>query len=174
VKSWRSATGCYNTIQQVFSDCSNSEVQIRIGFSISWMVYHSRISRFILKESLRKSALIFCKVMKPLPSILDYFVCRRSGKLLLTLASSVILVPSPAGVMAIFYWLLWDSCNSLWLSIDWMTSKLLLALASTVILGSESHRTHGRIVLFEGSDSLHSSCVNSRLLYGFWYGMFSC
>jgi hypothetical protein len=37
-----------------------------------------------------------------------------------------------------------------------LTAKLLLALASTVILGSESHRTHDHILLSDGSGSLQS------------------
>jgi hypothetical protein len=35
-----------------------------------------------------------------------------------------------------------------------LTAKFLLTLASTVILGSESHGTHGLILLFDGSGSL--------------------
>jgi hypothetical protein len=31
---------------------------------------------------------------------------------------------------------------------DWLTAKLLLAFASTVIHGSESHRTHGPVLLY--------------------------
>jgi hypothetical protein len=41
-------------------------------------------------------------------------------------------------------------------SFSWLTAKLLLALASTVILGSESHRTHGHILLSDGSGSLQT------------------
>jgi hypothetical protein len=38
---------------------------------------------------------------------------------------------------------------------EWLlTAKLLLGLASTVILDSESHGTHGHILLSEGSGSL--------------------
>jgi hypothetical protein len=39
---------------------------------------------------------------------------------------------------------------------DWLTAKLLLAVASTVILGSESHRTHDHILLSGGSGSLQT------------------
>jgi hypothetical protein len=38
----------------------------------------------------------------------------------------------------------------------WLTAKLLLALASKVILGSKSHGTHYHILLPDGSGSLHS------------------
>jgi hypothetical protein len=34
---------------------------------------------------------------------------------------------------------------------NWLTAKLLLALARTVILGSESHGTHDHILLTDGS-----------------------
>jgi hypothetical protein len=37
---------------------------------------------------------------------------------------------------------------------DWLTAKLLLALASTLILGSESYGTHDHIVLSDLSGSL--------------------
>jgi hypothetical protein len=40
-----------------------------------------------------------------------------------------------------------------WLT-DWLTAKLLLVLASTVILGSESHEIHDHILLSDGSGSL--------------------
>jgi hypothetical protein len=39
------------------------------------------------------------------------------------------------------------------LNLSWLTAKLLLVLASTVILGSESHRTHGHVLLSDGSGS---------------------
>jgi hypothetical protein len=39
---------------------------------------------------------------------------------------------------------------------DWLISKLLLALASTVILGSDSHGTHDHILLPDGSGSLQN------------------
>jgi hypothetical protein len=38
-----------------------------------------------------------------------------------------------------------------------MTAKLLLALASTVILGSESHETHDHTLLSDGSGSLQTT-----------------
>jgi hypothetical protein len=41
-------------------------------------------------------------------------------------------------------------------TIYWLTAKLLLGLASTVILGSESHRTHDQILLPDGSGSLQT------------------
>jgi hypothetical protein len=52
----------------------------------------------------------------------------------------------------------------------WLTAKLLLALASTVIFGYESHGTHGHILLSDGSGSLQtlpccfccSLCYSSR------------
>jgi hypothetical protein len=37
---------------------------------------------------------------------------------------------------------------------DCLTAKLLLTLGSTVILGSESHGTHGHILLSDGSGIL--------------------
>jgi hypothetical protein len=40
--------------------------------------------------------------------------------------------------------------------IDCLTVKLLLALASTVILGSESHETHDHILLSDGSGGLQA------------------
>jgi hypothetical protein len=40
-----------------------------------------------------------------------------------------------------------------WNSSNWLTAKLLMALASTVILGSESRATHGHIFLFHYSGS---------------------
>jgi hypothetical protein len=40
---------------------------------------------------------------------------------------------------------------------DCLTAKLLLALASTVILGSESHGTHYHILLSDGSGSIQTS-----------------
>jgi hypothetical protein len=40
----------------------------------------------------------------------------------------------------------------------WLTAELLLALASTVILGSESHETHDRILLSDGRGSLQTDC----------------
>jgi hypothetical protein len=49
----------------------------------------------------------------------------------------------------------------LYYSITIQFSKLLLVLASTVILGSESHGTHGHILKSDGSGSLQTS-----LLYG--------
>jgi uncharacterized membrane protein YkvI len=39
----------------------------------------------------------------------------------------------------------------------YLTAKLLLALASTVILGSESHGTHDLILLSDGSGSLQTT-----------------
>jgi hypothetical protein len=40
---------------------------------------------------------------------------------------------------------------------DWTTAKLLLALASTVILGSESHGTHDHVLLCHESGSLQTT-----------------
>jgi hypothetical protein len=48
--------------------------------------------------------------------------------------------------MTVYYWL-----------IDWLTAKLLLALASTVIFDSESHGTVDRILLSEGSGSFKTN-----------------
>jgi hypothetical protein len=42
-----------------------------------------------------------------------------------------------------------------WLT-DWLIAKLLLALASIVILGSESHGTRGHILLSDGSGILQT------------------
>jgi hypothetical protein len=39
----------------------------------------------------------------------------------------------------------------------WLTAKLLLALASTVTLGSESHGTHDHVLLSDGSGSLQTT-----------------
>jgi hypothetical protein len=43
--------------------------------------------------------------------------------------------------------------------------KLLLALASTAVLGSESHGTHDLILLFDGSFMQPESQTESELLY---------
>jgi hypothetical protein len=48
-------------------------------------------------------------------------------------------------------WLYSVSCN--------LTTKLLVALASTMILGSESHGTHGHILLSDGSGSLQDGLL---------------
>jgi hypothetical protein len=40
---------------------------------------------------------------------------------------------------------------------DWLTDTLLLALASTEILGSVSHETHDHILLTDGSGSIQTS-----------------
>jgi hypothetical protein len=44
-----------------------------------------------------------------------------------------------------------------------LSAKFLLTLTSTVILGSESHRTHDQILLFDSSESLHTLCAESLL-----------
>jgi hypothetical protein len=44
-----------------------------------------------------------------------------------------------------------------------LTAKLLMALASTVILGSETHRTHAHILLSDGSGSLQTLQMRSSL-----------
>jgi hypothetical protein len=44
-------------------------------------------------------------------------------------------------------------------STDWLTAKLLLTLASTVILGFELHGTLGYILLSDGSGSLQTASV---------------
>jgi hypothetical protein len=51
-----------------------------------------------------------------------------------------------------------------------MTAKLLLALASIVIPGSDAHGTHDHTLLFDGPGSFHTSGVfnqpaRSKLLY---------
>jgi hypothetical protein len=57
---------------------------------------------------------------------------------------------------------------------DWLTAKCLLALASTLILGSKSSRTHDHILMSDGSWSLwnlqltlHDSQSRERVKYGF-------
>jgi hypothetical protein len=68
------------------------------------------------------------------------------------------LVPSPAGLMTILYCLITPGVVQLFPTLV-LTAKLLLALASTVILGSESHGTHDYILLSDGSGSLqNNSC----------------
>jgi hypothetical protein len=42
---------------------------------------------------------------------------------------------------------------------DGLTAKLLLVLASTVILRSGGHATHDKILLFDGSRSLHTTTI---------------
>jgi hypothetical protein len=42
--------------------------------------------------------------------------------------------------------------------LDWLTAKLLLTLACTVILGSESHESHDHVLLSDDSRSLHNTC----------------
>jgi hypothetical protein len=49
----------------------------------------------------------------------------------------------------------------------WLTAKLLLTFTSTVIIGSESHRTHDHILLSDSSESLQTqsaSYPNSSML----------
>jgi hypothetical protein len=51
-----------------------------------------------------------------------------------------------------------------WKRLTWLlTAKLLLALASTVILDSQSHGTHDHILLSDGSGSLHHSPDSSNV-----------
>lgn len=45
-----------------------------------------------------------------------------------------------------------------------LTAKLLLTVAHTLILDSESHRTQDHILLFEGSESLQNSSPLSLTL----------
>jgi hypothetical protein len=55
----------------------------------------------------------------------------------------------------------WNSCSvprALWSKLG-QSSKLLLALASTIILGSGSSGTHGRILLYHDSGSLVSLLI---------------
>jgi hypothetical protein len=47
--------------------------------------------------------------------------------------------------------------------IDWLTAKLLLALASTIIFGSESHETHDHILLSGGSASLQANIYTNPI-----------
>jgi hypothetical protein len=42
---------------------------------------------------------------------------------------------------------------------DWLTAKLLLTLGCTVILGSESHETHDRILPSHGSGNLQANII---------------
>jgi hypothetical protein len=63
----------------------------------------------------------------------------------------------------------WGLVHSCWLT-DWLTAKLLLALASTVVLGSESHGINGPILLSsricEPSDySSHIRVGDIQLIY---------
>jgi hypothetical protein len=70
------------------------------------------------------------------------------------------LVPSPIIFILSRLWVSWNSpLKADWLT-DWLTACLnnwLLGLASTVILGSESHGTHDRILLSHGSGSLETT-----------------
>jgi hypothetical protein len=54
---------------------------------------------------------------------------------------------------------------------DWLTAKLLLALASTAIMGSESHGAHDHILLSDGSGSLRifGECGRDWLLFIYIY-----
>jgi hypothetical protein len=53
---------------------------------------------------------------------------------------------------------------SQWLPGDWeKPPKLLLALTSTVILGSESHRTHDPVLISDGSRNLQSNSSSAHL-----------
>jgi hypothetical protein len=65
-------------------------------------------------------------------------------------------VPGPAGFTTIFFFL------HRWMS---LTSKLLLTLDSTVILGSESHETHDHILLSDRSGSLQATQILVGQLY---------
>jgi hypothetical protein len=46
----------------------------------------------------------------------------------------------------------------------WLAGKLLLALASTVILGSHSRGTHELILLSDGSGSLHNRYLHQLFI----------
>jgi hypothetical protein len=46
--------------------------------------------------------------------------------------------------------------------LTWLTIKLLLALASTAILGSEAHGTHDHILLSEGSGILQTTLSTNQ------------
>jgi hypothetical protein len=69
-----------------------------------------------------------------------------------TSPAQLFLVPSLTGLMTIFYCLTALGVGQLYLT-DWLTAKFLLVLASTVILGSESHGTRDHISLSDGSGS---------------------
>jgi hypothetical protein len=56
-------------------------------------------------------------------------------------------------------------CIVLQYRITIQSSKLLLLLASTVVLGSESHGTHGHILHPGGSGSLQTSLLHSITIY---------
>jgi hypothetical protein len=58
-----------------------------------------------------------------------------------------------------------EACAAGYALTDCLTAKLLLALASTVILGSESHRTHDRILLSDGSGSLQTLLLIGYALF---------
>jgi hypothetical protein len=54
--------------------------------------------------------------------------------------------------------LFWSSLQSR-ISVQRLTAKLLLALASTAIIGFESHGTHDHILLSDGSGSLQTTSL---------------
>jgi hypothetical protein len=79
------------------------------------------------------------------------------------LPSQLFLVLSPVGLTTMFYCLTTFPWSCLCLS-----GKLLLALASTVILGSKFHGTHDQILLSDGSGSLQNSLLSGLAsLYNF-------
>jgi hypothetical protein len=82
--------------------------------------------------------------------------CRVNFRWSLPLGSTVILASESLGLKHFTLSLLWESCCLT----DWLTTTLLLALASTMILGSESHGTHDHIT----ADYFKSFCTEVTFL----------
>jgi hypothetical protein len=85
-------------------------------------------------------------------------VCVLMGKLLLALASTVILSSESHGTHdhILLYYDFGNCEATLWLCVG-RSGKLLLAFASNAILGSESHGTHDHILLSHDSGSRTST-----------------
>jgi hypothetical protein len=87
-----------------------------------------------------------------------------SGKLLVTSTAQSFLFPGSAGRMAIFLCLMTDWVVRITYLLVGRSGKSQLVLASTVIVGSESRRTHDHIFVPKDSESRATSqpvCVSA-------------